>query len=200
MKKILIAIFVNFTMINFAFAENFILTSPDFKSGDTLSQNYEFNGFGCNQIVTDIFSTCESNPNRFKGLDCSGKNMAPIFEWTGYPIKTRSFAFTIFDPDAKTGSGWWHLAIYNIPKNTQKLQNASLPANAMAIIHDGGFKSYMGLCPERGTGRHRYVFTVYALDVEKLDLPPIASPALLSHVIRHHTIAKSQLYGFYERK
>jgi len=181
-------------------SEPFSISSPDFKYGDFLTKKFEFNGFGCNQVLPAMFDNCLSDPNRFKGLDCNGQNIAPTIKWQNPPQNTKSFAFTIYDPDALTDSGWWHFILFNIPPLTKSIKNAEVPLGATTIMNDGAIKTYMGLCPSKGSGVHRYIFTIYALDVEKLDLPPTAPAGLASYAIKQHSIASARLVGFYERK
>lgn len=140
----------------------------------------------------------------FKGFGCSGKNISPELEWSGEPIDTKSFAITMYDPDAPTGSGWWHWVVYDIPKNIHSLKsNASaaqlLPSGALEGITDYKTKGFGGACPPKGDKPHRYIITVYALDVAKLPAPKDANPALLGYLINAHTIAKSSLISYYGR-
>lgn len=181
-------------------AAEFIISSPDFKPNDTLSSDYEFNGFGCARTVTSIFSNCDSNPNRFKGLDCTGKNLAPTITWDNPPAETRSFALTVFDPDVQNRSGWWNYIVYDIPLSVRVFKDGLPPRDAIISTNDGGFRGYMGFCPARGSGKHRYIFTIYALDVDKLDVPQSATPGLVSYVLNQHKIATSSIVVFYERK
>ncbi|MGH7532735.1 MAG: YbhB/YbcL family Raf kinase inhibitor-like protein, partial [Gemmatimonadales bacterium] len=114
----------------------------------------------------------------FNGMGCTGHNVSPALAWRGAPAGTKSFAITMYDPDAPTGSGWWHWVIYNIPAAT-----TSLPAGAgeagKALLANGaaqgntdfGVPGYGGACPPPGDTPHHYRITVYALDVDKLDVP-----------------------------
>lgn len=162
------------------FAEDFTVTSSDI-SGQ-LSNNQEFSGFGC-----------------------SGKNMSPALEWKDPPNGTKSFALTLYDPDAPTGSGWWHWLVFNIPNNVRHLaENASaqqtLPKGAVESVNDYGQTQFGGACPPKGDNSHRYVLTVYALDVAKLDLDKNARPALVGYMLNTHAIAKSSTMGYFSRK
>ncbi len=158
---------------------NFTLKSDDL-SGQ-LSTNQVFNGFGCN-----------------------GKNISPELSWNGESKQTKSFAVTMYDPDAPTGSGWWHWIVYDIPKNIHSLKsNASaarlLPSGSLEGRTDYKTKGFGGACPPKGDKPHRYIITVYALDVMKLPAPKDANPALLGYLINAHTIAKSSLISYYGR-
>ena len=152
------------------------ISSSDFKDGQKLAKKFEYNGFGCD-----------------------GQNIAPSVKWQGAPEDTKSFAFTVYDPDAPTGSGWWHFVAYNISASTKKITRAKLPDGAVVVANDGGAKEYMGPCPPKGHGDHHYVFTIYALNVEKLELPENASPALVGYMINQHKISSAQIVATYQR-
>ena len=115
---------------------------------------------------------------------CSGGNVSPALHWRGAPAGTRSFVVTMYDPDAPTGSGWWHWVVANLPATVDHLAagagkiGGALPAGARAVPGDNGEAGYLGSCPPPGPA-HRYVFTVHALKVDKLDLPANATPALV---------------------
>lgn len=156
---------------------SFVAYSPDFKNGDNLVKSNEFNGFGCN-----------------------GKNIAPEIRWKYAPAETKSFAITAYDPDAPTGSGWWHLLAYNIPAKEKFFDAEKIANGTLFVANDVGNKGFMGPCPPIGHGKHHYIFTVYALNVEKLDLPENASAALAGYMINQHKIASATITGLYERK
>lgn len=159
-------------------AENkFSIFSNDFKNGSNLVKTNEFNGFGCN-----------------------GKNIAPKIKLKDVPSETKSLAFTIYDPDAPTGSGWWHFVAYNIPAKEKSIYANRLPKGAMANTNDSGSKDFMGPCPPVGHGKHHYHFNVYALDTEKLEIPANATAAFVGYMINQHKIASATIVGIYERK
>lgn len=136
----------------------------------------------------------------FQGFGCTGDNRAPAVHWQGAPAGTRSFALTVFDPDAPTGSGWWHWVVVNLPASSQGLPvGGALPAGADAVRNDYGQAAWGGPCPPKGDAPHRYVFTVYALDVPNLGLPEGASPALTGFMIHSHTVGKAQATLTYGR-
>jgi len=140
----------------------------------------------------------------FKGFGCSGENVSPELHWSGESNNTKSFAVTMYDPDAPTGSGWWHWIVYNIPKRTHSIKsNASalkiLPKGSVEGITDYQTKGFGGACPPQGDKAHRYILTVYALDVEKLSVPENANPALIGYMIKHHTIIQSSIVSYYKR-
>lgn len=118
------------------------------------------------------------------GMGCKGDNLSPHISWSGVPEGAKSLVVTMYDPDAPTGSGWWHWVVVNVPPNVTELPLGAgsavgkLPAGATTINNDASQPSYGGVCPPAGQ-THRYVVTVHALKVEKLDLPPNATPALV---------------------
>jgi Raf kinase inhibitor-like YbhB/YbcL family protein len=142
----------------------------------------------------------------FDKFDCGGQNVLPQLKWTGAPAGTKSFVITVYDPDAPTISGFWHWGLYNIPANITELDESAnstggFPAGVSEIFTDYGFNGYGGSCPPVGDKPHRYHFTIYALDVEKLELDPAKTTgAFLMFNVRSHTLAKAQITGLYERK
>lgn len=134
----------------------------------------------------------------------AGRDLSPELRWSDFPENTRSFALTAYDPDAPTGSGFWHWAVYNIPASVTQLPfGAGTPANeaitppAITLKNDAGIPGYLGAAPPAGHGPHRYVFTVFAVDTPALELPAEASPALLGFTLFTHTLAYAQLVGVY---
>ncbi|CAN7155414.1 MULTISPECIES: YbhB/YbcL family Raf kinase inhibitor-like protein [unclassified Microbacterium] len=132
-----------------------------------------------------------------------GRDISPELTWSGFPDDTRSFIVTVFDPDAPTGSGFWHWAVGNIPATTTHLVEDAgsesrelLPAGAVAFPNDAGLARYIGAAPPAGSGVHRYHITVTALDVARLDLDSGASPALLGFTAGPHTIARATLVAY----
>jgi Raf kinase inhibitor-like YbhB/YbcL family protein len=132
---------------------------------------------------------------------CSGKNLSPDLSWSGAPAGTKSFAITLYDKDAPTGSGFWHWVAYNVPAKVNKIEagamsSAKLPAGVIEGNTDLGKPGYFGPCPPvvDGVGRkHTYEFTVYALKTEKLDIPAGASPAFIGFNLWQNTLAKATL-------
>jgi len=128
-----------------------------------------------------------------------GGNRAPMLRWSGAPEGTKSFAVTLFDPDAPTGSGFWHFAAYDIPASTTELvASGPLPGPAKILKNEVGQRGYMGAAPPPGHGSHRYFFTVSALSVEHLDLPEDATPAVLGFTLRGSLLGRAQLMGIQE--
>lgn len=142
-------------------------------------------------------------PERFvlNMAGCSGGNHSPPLAWSGAPAGTRSFALTLFDPDEHgTPSGWWHWVVYDIPADAQLLPEGAgaensrqLPSGAQQGRTDLGNAAYHGPCPASGDPPHRYTFTLYALDVASLDVPPAASGAMVTLVAGEHVLAKTTL-------
>lgn len=153
-----------------------------------------------------IANTKISLKHVFKGFGCEGGNLSPALIWTGAPPDTKSFAITAYDPDAPTGSGWWHWVVYNIPGDSTALKTGAgsaespqLPDGAVQGRTDFGVNGYGGPCPPVGHGTHHYRFTVHALKVEKLDVPPDATAALIGFMINANRIAQATLTGLYSR-
>lgn len=169
--------------MSLAQAAGFTLSSPDIKPGAMLSNTYVFNAFGC-----------------------SGENKSPALKWSGAPKDTKSYALTVYDPDAPTGSGWWHWVVYNIPADATELpagagtaDSTSLPKGAAQGRTDFGSKAFGGACPPQGDKPHRYIFTVYALKTDKLDAPADASAALIGFMIHANQLGKATLAAKYGR-
>ncbi|MFJ9371608.1 YbhB/YbcL family Raf kinase inhibitor-like protein [Nocardia sp. NPDC101769] len=134
-----------------------------------------------------------------------GKDISPQLSWSGFPAETKSFALTSFDPDAPTGSGFWHWAVFDIPVTVTSLDNGagseggSLPTGAIALRNDGGITGYVGAAPPPGHGYHRYYFTVHAVDVERLGLDANASPGFLGFKLFGHAIARTHIIATFGR-
>jgi hypothetical protein len=162
------------------FADNFTLKSHDLLG--QLTKTQEFSGFGCD-----------------------GKNISPELHWSDAPKGTKSFAVTVYDPDAPTGSGWWHWVVLNIPSSETSLPadfgNLSKPQKPVTLqtITDFGSAGFGGACPPKGDRPHRYMFTVHALDVDHLDLDAKASPALAGYMINAHSLGKATILSYYGR-
>lgn len=129
---------------------------------------------------------------------CDGDNRSPALRWHDAPAGTRSFVVTLYDPDAPTGSGWWHWVVANLPAGTNHLDagagnpGGKLPPGARTIPGDNGEATYLGSCPPPGPA-HRYVFTVHALKVDKLDLPANATPALVGFIAGMNGLGKASV-------
>ena len=135
-----------------------------------------------------------------------GEDHSPQLSWSGFPSETRSFALTMFDPDAPTVSGFWHWAVVNIPNTVTQLptdagneSGSALPHGAVQLPNDARLARYVGAAPPDGHGKHRYIFAVHALNVERLDIDAQATPAFLMFNLLDKTLARAFLTGWYER-
>ena len=157
------------------------LTSPDMTEGGTLAPAQVFNGFGC-----------------------AGGNLSPALEWTGAPEGTKSFVLTAYDPDAPTGSGWWHWTVFNIPADATGLPGgaavgAGLPDGAVEGRTDFGAPGFGGACPPPGAAPHHYIFTLFALKEAALPLDGGASGAMVGFMARANAIETATLTATYGR-
>jgi Raf kinase inhibitor-like YbhB/YbcL family protein len=164
-------------------AGHFTLTSPDLKPGATIALKNVGNIMGC-----------------------PGQNVSPALQWSGAPAGTKSFVVTTYDPDAPTGSGFWHWVVYNIPANTTTLpagagdpMGHALPPGATQGNTDLAQPGYVGPCPPQGDKPHRYIFTVYALKTPKLELPANATAAMVGFNVHANQLAKATLTGKWGR-
>ena len=157
------------------------MTSPDFVSKGRITLNHVYNGMGCN-----------------------GQNISPALQWANPPEGTKSFAVTMYDPDAPTGSGWWHWVMYNIPATTTGLpagagNNRNAPRGSVQGPTDFGTKGYGGPCPPVGDKLHHYHITVFALKTEKLDVPGNATSAYIGFNLNANKLATARVTGLYGR-
>ncbi len=166
-----------------AAAAGFTARTPDFGNGSTIPMVHVFNQIGC-----------------------TGGDQSPALSWSGEPKGTQSFAVTMYDPDAPTGSGWWHWTVFNIPATVHSLpENAGaanstqLPPGAIQGRTDFGFSSYGGPCPPAGDRPHRYIVTVYAVKLPKLPLTADSSGATVGFVLHFNTLAEARIIGRYGR-
>ncbi len=162
---------------------SFQLESPEFRDGDTLPL-----------------------PSVHNVMGATGENISPELAWRNAPAGTKSFALTMYDPDAPTGSGWWHWVVYDIPAGASALprgagaaDGAGLPAGARQGRTDFGTAGYGGAAPPPGHGPHRYIFTLHALSVDKLDVPADASAAYVGFMIHMSRLGSATLTATYER-
>ncbi len=143
----------------------------------------------------------------FNGFGCTGENTSPQLSWSNAPEGTKSFAITVYDPDAPTGSGWWHWVVFDIPsdinellKDAGNIEKGLMPNNAIQSITNYGVPGYGGPCPPENHGIHQYIITVYALKVDKLGLDKNTNPAIVGYYLWNNTIAKASIVTYYERK
>ena len=161
-----------------SYAEGFKLKSTDLSYGEIMNKSQEFQGFGC-----------------------TGGNKSPQLSWRGAPAGTKAFAIMVYDPDAPSGSGWWHWQVVNIPSEVSSIPSGTGKLEykgAINIVNDFGQNGFGGACPPEGHGIHRYQFTVYALS-EKIELPANASGALTGYLVKAHTLASSTIEALYKR-
>ena len=162
-------------------AGDFVLTSPDIADQHS---------------IPDIFAN--------SSFGCGGGNLSPALQWKGAPSGTRSFAVTVFDPDAPTGSGWWHWVVYNLPPSTDRLGRGAgdpnrqlMPVGTVQGRTDYGVAGYGGPCPPRGSRLHHYVFSVYALNIDVIPVRTGASAAMVGFFIHEHELAEAKLTAVY---
>ena len=148
-----------------------------------------------------------SNAQVFDGFGMTGDNISPNLRWHGFPAQTQGFAVTCFDPDAPTGSGFWHLVLLDVPASVTELATGAvsgdlsgLPAGSFCVRNDYGVKAFGGAAPPQGDPAHRYVFAVHALDLASLATQGVdsdVSPAVAGFNLRFHTIARGLLIPVY---
>ncbi|MFN7857317.1 MAG: YbhB/YbcL family Raf kinase inhibitor-like protein [Acidovorax sp.] len=162
----------------------FTLKSADVPDGGSIAQQFAFNGFGC-----------------------TGQNVSPSLEWSNPPAGTKSLALMVHDPDAQTGgAGFWHWVVTDIPAHVTSLARGAgasdgtrLPEAAKQVATDFGMPGWGGPCPPVGDKPHRYVFTLYALKVDKLPVPAQPTASLAGFMVNANTIAKAVFTATYGR-
>ncbi|WP_010135719.1 YbhB/YbcL family Raf kinase inhibitor-like protein [Ochrovirga pacifica] len=168
----------------------------------------------CSTYAQETFTLSSQNlggqatiNEEFDGFGCVGKNTSPELTWKNAPEGTKSFAVTMYDPDAPTGSGWWHWLIFDIAPDINQLvpdagniQSGLAPKGAIQSITDYGTQGYGGPCPPEGHGFHQYIITVYALDIQSLGLNANTNAAIVGFNLGNHTLAKASLVAYYKRE
>ncbi|MGH7602877.1 MAG: YbhB/YbcL family Raf kinase inhibitor-like protein [Gemmatimonadaceae bacterium] len=159
----------------------FTLRAPDLLSGGRIAASHVYNGMGC-----------------------TGQNISPALQWSNPPAGTKSFAVTIYDPDAPTGSGWWHWVMYNIPANTTFLPSGagngrSAPRGSAQGTTDFGTRGYGGPCPPPGDRPHHYHVKVFALKVDRIDVPGNATAAFIGFNLNANKLGTAEIIGRYGR-
>ncbi|MHB2094799.1 kinase inhibitor [Pantoea dispersa] len=152
------------------------------------------------RVVSQDFNDGDKMPERhvFNGMGYQGDNLSPHLAWDEVPAGTKSFVVTCYDPDAPTGSGWWHWVVANIPAEVTVLSQgagsgvAELPEGAIQTRTDFGQNCYGGAAPPQGES-HRYIFTVHALDVEKIEVDEGASGAMVGFNVHFHALASASI-------
>jgi len=182
MKKSNFILGLLITLSSTLFAQNtFTLSSNDLGGEATI--NEEFNSFGC-----------------------TGENQSPQLSWKNAPEGTKSFAVTMYDPDAPTGSGWWHWVVFDIPVNANELVSGAgntklnlTPEGVIQSITDYGANGYGGPCPPEDHGLHQYIITVYALKTDKLGPDANTNAAVVGYYLWNNTLAKASIVTYYKR-
>ena len=143
----------------------------------------------------------------FSGWGCKGDNISPKLKWSNPPKGTKSFAVTVYDPDAPTGSGWWHWLIFNIPAAHHELKQGAgnltlnlAPKGAVQSVTSYGTTGYGGACPPKGDQAHRYIFTVFALNKAQLKFDEKTMPAIIGYQLNANSLAKASIMAYYQRK
>jgi Raf kinase inhibitor-like YbhB/YbcL family protein len=179
LKVTALALFAAFFGAEAAAAQTMTLTSPDIAPGAKIADEQVFNAFGC-----------------------TGGNISPALSWSGAPQGTKSFALSVYDPDAPTGSGFWHWVVFNIPpdvtslpKNAGNPKGAEAPKGAVQSRTDFGVPGYGGPCPPQGDPPHHYHFTIFAVDTPTLEGDENTSAAVVGFMLHFHTLAKGELVG-----
>ena len=163
----------------------FMVTSNSFKDGDYLGKDH---------VLSEDF-----------GFGCAGGNKSPHLKWSGAPAGTKSFVVTLFDPDAPTGSGFWHWVVVNIPADVTELaagagsKGGKMPDGSLMTRTELGASGYLGPCPPEGDHPHRYLFTVFAVGKDKLDVTADTSPAVVGFNLHFNTLAKAEIMGLFKR-
>ena len=178
----LTALCVAMTAMAVARADTMTVQSNDIGHGDFMAKTQEFKGFGC-----------------------TGGNLSPHLSWSGAPEGTEAFAVFAYDPDAPTGSGWWHWQLVNIPADVTELEagvgtadGEDLPEGSVQTRNDYGVAAFGGACPPEGDGAHRYQFTVFALS-QKLEIPEGASAALTGYMVNAYALDSATIEALYKR-
>lgn len=160
---------------------SFALESSDVADGQQMSDAQVYNGFGM-----------------------TGQNVSPHLRWHGFPAETKGFAVTCYDPDAPTGSGWWHMIVLDVPASVTELRTGAvsgdmsgLPSGAFCVRNDFGSKDFGGAAPPAGDLPHRYVFAVHALDVDSLGVDSDVTPAVAGFNVGFHTLARAVMIPVY---
>ncbi len=157
-------------------------------------------------LTSNTLGGNSTSVEEFNGFGCTGDNVSPQLSWSNAPEGTKSFAITMYDPDAPTGSGWWHWLVFdlptdvnNLPANAGSIDAGLMSADAIQSITNYGAPGYGGPCPPEGHGTHQYVITVHALSVDKLGLDATTNPAIVGYYLWNNTIAKASIVSYYKR-
>jgi Raf kinase inhibitor-like YbhB/YbcL family protein len=181
MKKMLLASSL-FGVLSIASAQAFEITSPDVSEGGTMKMEQIANGFGC-----------------------TGGGLSPALSWKDVPEGTKSFAISMYDPDAPSGSGFWHWVAFDIPATTTSLaagagnpDGKSMPEGTIQSGADANVPGYVGACPPPGAPHH-YIITLKALKVDKLGLDTNASGAMVGFMTNANKLGEATITATYGR-
>ncbi len=180
MRRLLLAASMAVASTTAMAQDEFSLSSLDIGEGEPLSEQFVYQGFGC-----------------------EGENVSPGLSWANAPEGTESFAVTVHDPDAPTGSGWWHWVVFDIPADVTELPQGAgsggdLPAGVITARNDYGEHAFGGACPPPDEV-HRYIFRVDALGTDSLGVDESASAALIGFMIRANSLASDTITAVYTR-
>ena len=176
-----ISFFISILFAANVYAADLKVTSTSFKNNETLQNKYVFNSFGC-----------------------TGENKSPQVKWSKGPEGTKYYAVTVYDPDAPTGSGWWHWTVLNIPSTVTELAEGisgdvkKMPKDSIEARTDFGKPGYGGPCPPPKSAPHHYIVTVYALK-DKIPLDQEAPGAMVGYYINSLKISEGKITGLYSR-
>lgn len=152
------------------------------------------------EVTSSDISDGEPLPAEIYDAESGGQNRSPQLSWSGFPAATRSFVITCYDPDAPTGAGFWHWAVANIPASVTSLPAGAgdpalglMPEGAITLPNEVRQAEFIGAGPPEGTGVHHYWFVVHALDTDRIDVDPQATPSVLGFMMRDAVIARGVL-------
>ena len=158
-------------------------------------------------VRSDDFEHGGELPSEFRDPEFGGRDRSPQLSWSGFPPQTQSFAVTCYDPDAPTGVGFMHWAVFNLPADTASLpagagspDGEGLPDAAVTLPNDLRMRQYIGPNPPPGSGRHRYVFIVHAVDIPALEISPDLTPTVLGFNLHFHTLARGSVTAWVDAR
>jgi Raf kinase inhibitor-like YbhB/YbcL family protein len=142
------------------------------------------------ELISYVFRNGSPIPPQYT---CRGQDINPPLAIFNVPNKTQSFTLIMHDPDAGSRD-FLHWLVWDIPPSTETIAVNSVPVGAIQGKNDAGKNSYMGPCPPAGTGTHRYIFEIYALDTT-LDLPAASGLKEVLNAQKNHVLGRSDLTG-----
>jgi Raf kinase inhibitor-like YbhB/YbcL family protein len=155
-------------------------------------------------VTSDDVVAGHQMPRTFAHSSAGGDNLSPQLSWSGFPAQTAGFAVTCFDPDAPTGSGWWHWMLLDVPVEVTSLprgagtaDGAHLPDGAWQLTNSYGTNDFGGAAPPPNDYPHKYFFAVHALDVPTLGIDASVSQEVAGFNLVAHTIARAVIVPTY---